>query len=121
MRLRIALVMIAASLALPALASAAPYAAHKAPIKITVIAKEFSFALTKTSVPHGSTVVFNVVNRGQLVHNFVFTSLGKKTAMLLPGGKASLTVSFAKKGHYYYICSVPLHASQGMAGSFVVT
>jgi plastocyanin len=121
MRFRIALVMVLASLVVPALASAQPYATHKAPIKVTVIAKEFSFSLTKMSVPHGSTVVFNVVNRGQLVHNFVFSSLGKKTPMLLPGGKATLTITFAKKGHYYYICSVPLHASQGMAGSFVVT
>src|SRR6202040_928881 len=98
MRLRIALVMILASLAIPAVASPARYATHKAPIKITVIAKEFSFSLTKSTVPHGSTVVFNVVNRGQLVHNLVFSSLGKHTPMLLPGGKATLTITFAKKG-----------------------
>jgi plastocyanin len=110
----------ALAVAVPA-ASAAPRSAAKAPVKITVTAKEFSFTFSKTSVPHGTTVIFTLINRGQLSHNLVFTTLSKSTPLLLPGHKATLKITFTKPGHYYYICSVPNHAEEGMAGSFVVT
>jgi uncharacterized cupredoxin-like copper-binding protein len=121
MHVRKVVVAALAALAVVApVASAAPGSA-KAPVKITVVAKEFSFSFSKASVPHGTTVIFTVINEGQLSHNLVFTTLNKATPLLLPGKKATLQMTFTKKGHYYYICSVPNHAQQGMAGSFVVT
>jgi uncharacterized cupredoxin-like copper-binding protein len=33
-----------------------------------------------------------------------------------PGQTAKLTVTFAKKGSYPYLCTVPGHASAGMKG-----
>jgi uncharacterized cupredoxin-like copper-binding protein len=29
-------------------------------------------------------------------------------------------VRFAKAGSFYYLCTVPRHAQEGMAGSFIV-
>jgi uncharacterized cupredoxin-like copper-binding protein len=122
MRSPIAVLAVFALLAFAGGATAASPAPQPAPIKVTVVAKEFSFSFTKTSVRHGSTVVCTVVNHGQLAHNLVFTTLGKAaTPLLSPGKKATLTVKFPKKGHFYYICSVPNHAEEGMAGAFVVT
>jgi|HubBroStandDraft_6_1064221.scaffolds.fasta_scaffold312656_1 plastocyanin len=122
MHVRKVVIAALASLAVAAsAASAAPRSATKAPVKITVTAKEFSFTFTKASVPHGTIVIFTLINRGQLSHNLVFTTLNKGTPLLLPGHKATLKITFTKKGRYYYICSVPNHAEEGMAGSFVVT
>jgi uncharacterized cupredoxin-like copper-binding protein len=113
--------------ALAVLAVAGPAGAaqrsHRAaaPINVTVTAGEFYFKFTKAKVPHGSTVVFTVINKGQLAHNLVFQSLNKHTPLLSPGKRMTLKITFTKAGHYYYLCSVPNHAESGMAGSFTVT
>ena len=89
-------------------------------VKITVVAKEFSFTLSKSSVKHGTTVIFTVINRGAIAHDFKLVGY-KKTALLQPGQKVTLTVKFPKKARVSYLCTLPRHASQGMAGTFVVT
>lgn len=88
------------------------------PVTITVSAKEFSFALSKRTVPVGTTVTFKVVNKGKISHDFKIA--GKKTPLLLPGKSAKLTVVFKKKGHFPYVCTVPGHAAAGMKGTFSV-
>ncbi len=122
MRFRLALIFGAlVCLAAAGAALAAPPAAHKTkPVSITVSMKEFSFTFSKASVPVGTTVIFKVVNKGQLAHDLVFTSLGKATPLIQPGASKLLTVKFAKVGLFPYICSVPRHAQLGMAGSFAV-
>jgi uncharacterized cupredoxin-like copper-binding protein len=90
------------------------------PIKIAVVAREWSFKFSKASVKAGSTVIFTVTNKGSQDHNLVFTTLGKHTALLGPGKSAKLKVVFKKKGRYPYICSLPRHAERGMADSFLV-
>jgi uncharacterized cupredoxin-like copper-binding protein len=91
------------------------------PIKISVVARDFSYTLSKQKVRAGSTVIFTVTNKGQTDHNLVFTTLGKRTPMLSPGESAKLKVVFRKKGRYPYVCTVPRHAERGMADSFLVT
>src|SRR5712691_1314418 len=78
---------------------------HAATAAVTVTASEFKFKLSKTSVPHG-TVVFTVVNKGKLSHDFKIS--GKKTPLVSPGKRAKLTVTF-KKGKIKYICTVAGH------------
>lgn len=87
-------------------------------VKVTVVAREFSFALSRRSVPTGTTVVFKVINRGKITHNFKIA--GKKTKNLNPGKSTTLTVKFAKKGRYAYVCTIPGHAAAGMKGVFAV-
>jgi uncharacterized cupredoxin-like copper-binding protein len=90
------------------------------PVAITVKAGEFYFTLTKTSIPKPETVAFTVINEGTITHDFSIPSLNKTTKMLAPHQKQVLTVTFKKKGSFYYECLVPRHAQEGMAGSFTV-
>lgn len=87
-------------------------------VTINVVAKEWSFKLSKRSVPVGTTVVFKVVNKGKIGHNFKIA--GKTTKLLNPGQSATLTVKFTKKGKFAYLCSITGHAKLGMQGSFGV-
>jgi uncharacterized cupredoxin-like copper-binding protein len=87
-------------------------------INVTVTMKEFRFTLSRRSVPTGTTVVFKVVNRGKITHDFKIA--GKKTKNLNPGQSATLRVKFAKKGRYAYLCTIPGHAAAGMKGVFAV-
>ena len=97
--------------------AASPQVSH-AKVHVTVVAREFSFTLSKRSVPTGTTVVFRIVNKGKITHDFKIA--GKKTKLLNPGQSATLTVKFAKKGRYPYLCTVFGHASAGMKGLFAV-
>ncbi len=97
--------------------TAAPHAAN-ATTHITVAASEFKFGFSKRSIPAAGTVIFTVVNKGKISHNFKI--LGKKTPNLLPGKSAKVTVKFTKKGHYAYSCTLPGHAAAGMKGTFSV-
>jgi uncharacterized cupredoxin-like copper-binding protein len=85
---------------------------------ITVTMKEFSFKLSKRVVPTGTTVVFKVVNKGKIGHDFRIA--GKKTKLLNPGKSQLLTVTFKKKGSFKYDCTVTGHARLGMTGKFGV-
>jgi len=93
------------------------------PVKITVSMGEFYFKLSRQSVRKTSSplvVWFTVVNRGAIAHDFVLKSLRKGSRLLQPGGKQVLKITFRRKGRYPYLCNVPRHAEQGMAGTFVV-
>src|SRR5580765_310232 len=85
--------------------------------RVTVTASEFKFVLSKRTVPVG-TVIFKVVNKGKITHNFVIA--GKATKMLNPGQSATLTVKFKKKGKFPYVCTVLGHAKLGMKGVLAV-
>ena len=50
------------------------------------------------------TVIFTVINKGKISHDFKIG--GKKTKTLLPGKSAKLTVKFTKKGQYAYLCTI---------------
>ena len=84
--------------------------------KVTVVATEFKFALSKRSVNSG-VVVFTVKNKGKILHDFKIA--GKKTPLIKPGKSATLRVTM-KKGRFQYICTVTGHARLGMKGAFVV-
>jgi uncharacterized cupredoxin-like copper-binding protein len=86
--------------------------------RITVTASEFTYVFSKRSIPAAGTVIFTVVNKGQISHNFAIG--GKITPNLLPGKSAKITVKFKKKGRYPYICTILGHASAGMRGVFSV-
>ncbi len=96
---------------------AAPQAAN-ATTHITVAASEFKFVFSKRSIPATGTVIFTVVNKGKISHDFKIA--GKKTPNILPGKSAKVTVKFTKKGHYAYLCTLPGHAGAGMKGTFSV-
>jgi glucose/arabinose dehydrogenase len=85
---------------------------------VRVDAKDFSFELSRRSVPAGSSVRFVVRNRGNTIHDFVVN--GRRTRKLDPGGIQTITVTFPRKGSYRFLCSISGHARLGMRGSFAV-
>jgi uncharacterized cupredoxin-like copper-binding protein len=91
-----------------------------APIKITVTLSDYAFKFSRASVPKGSTVVFTVKNAGTVQHNIDFVGTGKRSALLSPGGKATLKIVFKKKGTFQVVCDVPRHIQLGMISSFKV-
>lgn len=85
---------------------------------VRVTAKEFSFALSRRSVPRGSTVRFVVRNVGAQPHDFVIA--GRRTKVLAPKATQTIRMTFRKTGTYAFVCSVPGHAQAGMRGRFGV-
>jgi uncharacterized cupredoxin-like copper-binding protein len=92
--------------------------ARAATTAISVRGKEFSFRLSKTSIPKPETVTFSFHNVGTMAHDFAIG--GKKTRLIGPGKTATLAVTFHKKGRFPYLCTVPGHAEAGMKGAFTV-
>jgi uncharacterized cupredoxin-like copper-binding protein len=116
------------------LAWAVPAFAHQSGTTVTVGAGKpspFSFTLSTKTVKTG-TVTFKVTNTGVgLSHTFKVcsspkggnanTCTGKGTPSIAPGKSATLTITFAKKGSYEYLCTVAGHAAGGMKGVLKVT
>jgi uncharacterized cupredoxin-like copper-binding protein len=100
--------------------AASPLGASKAgaTTRITVVGTEFKFAFSKRSIAAPGTVIFTFINKGKISHNFKIG--GKVTPNLLPGKSAKITVTFTKKGHFAYSCTIPGHAGAGMKGTFSV-
>jgi uncharacterized cupredoxin-like copper-binding protein len=86
--------------------------------KVSVKASEFKFVLSAKTAKRG-LVTFTVKNVGKLSHDFEIS--GRKTKLLSPGQSATLRVTFLRKGHYPYKCTVPGHAAAGMKGVFTIT
>jgi uncharacterized cupredoxin-like copper-binding protein len=102
----------------PSLGAAAPstLSTDTTTATVTVTATEFSFRLSKASVPHGK-VVFRVANRGKVAHDFSIS--GKTSSLVAPGKSTTLTVTLAA-GKLLYVCTVPGHAAAGMKGNLTV-
>ena len=84
-------------------------------------------------VKSGDEVTFAATNNGKSFHAFGivadpedFNSVLWKSAIasasnpLKPGQSGEVTFTAGAPGTYYYICTVPGHALQGMQGSFIV-
>ena len=117
-RVTLALALAALAAAILAPLAAAHVSTTAATTKVTVLATDFKFKLSKTKVPTG-TIVFTLVNKGKLPHDFKIA--GKKTRLVSPKKSATLTVTITKKGKYAYLCTVPGHAAAGMKGVLTVT
>jgi plastocyanin len=88
--------------------------------RVTVKMYEYRFALSVPKVPVG-TVIFTVVNKGQLAHDFEIQKLQKVSPLVQGGGHTTLRVTFRKPGTYYYLCTVGAHVQYGMFGNLRVT
>ena len=81
----------------------------------------------------GDEVEVKVINDGNLPHAFGVVSdpddpssilfdsaIGSVTNPVLRGTEDMVKFTTKEKGEYYYICTVPGHATQGMKGKFIV-
>ena len=84
-------------------------------------------------VKSGDEITFSVTNNGKSFHAFGIVSDPENVNSVLwnsaiaaasnpikPGQGGSVTFIAGAPGTYYYICTVPGHALQGMKGSFIV-
>jgi len=84
-------------------------------------------------VKSGDEITFSVTNNGKSFHAFGIVSdpenvnnvlwnsaIAAASNPLKPGQNGSVTFTAGAPGTYYYICTVPGHALQGMKGSFIV-
>jgi plastocyanin len=90
-------------------------AGSPATTRVTVSATDFRFKLSVKAV-HTGTVLFTVVNKGEVPHNFKLQRLNAVTRLLQSGDRGTLRVRFRKPGRYYYLCTVDNHVLFGMAG-----
>jgi plastocyanin len=110
-------------LAVAATASSAPAqgrGAHAVVTRVTVKMYEYRFALSVKKVPEG-TIVFTIVNKGELPHTFAVQRLQKVSSLVQPGEQTVMRVTFRKPGTYYYLCTVGAHDQYGMHGNLTVT
>lgn len=106
------------ALSVCALLPGSTVAASSRTITVRVDARDFAFTLSRRSVPAGSAVRFVVRNRGNTGHDFVVK--GRRTRVLRPAERQTITVSFPRRGSFRFLCSVPGHARLGMRGTFGV-
>ncbi|QUC64362.1 multicopper oxidase domain-containing protein [Nitrosopumilus sp. K4] len=84
-------------------------------------------------VNSGDEITFTATNKGKSFHSFGIVSnpedfnnvlwgseIAAATNPLKPGESGETTFTAGAPGTYYYICTVPGHALQGMQGSFIV-
>jgi len=114
---RVIALLAAVTTAVLALAAAAAPAPSRT-YTVRVDARDFSFTLSRRSVPAGSTVRFVVRNRGVQAHDFAVQR--KRTRVLRSGQAQTITVAFPKKGRFAFLCTVSGHARLGMKGRFGV-
>ena len=87
-----------------------------------VTAVEYSFALSRTTVPAGK-VVLEFVNHGQDEHNLdVAPAEGPLAGSLAdaPAGGVSHMELELRAGSYTLFCSLPEHEQKGMKATLVV-
>lgn len=110
---------VLASAVATAQAGRQPATAHSAALlaSVKVTASEFKFVLSKKTAKRG-VVVFKITNVGKIKHDFSIS--GRKTRLLSHGQSATLRVTFLRKGHYPYKCTVAGHAALGMKGVFTI-
>lgn len=112
----IALLAAVATAVLALAAAAAPAPSRMYTVRVD--ARDFSFTLSRRSVPAGSTVRFVVRNRGAQAHDFAMKR--NRTRVLRPGQAQTITVAFPKKGRFAFLCTLSGHARLGMKGRFGV-
>ena len=98
-------------------------AAARAPARVQVVAREYSFSLSRAHVRAG-TAVIELANFGQDPHDLRVQRVGAKhiagLAVVAPGARGELTVRLAP-GRYSFWCSVANHRRLGMRTTLVVT
>ena len=93
-----------------------------APARMQVVAREFSFSLSRTHLPAGQAVI-ELANFGQDPHDLRLQRLGARhiagTPVVAPGSRADLAVRLLP-GRYSLWCSVANHRTRGMRATLVV-
>jgi plastocyanin len=92
------------------------------PTRLQVVAKEFSFGLSRTTVKAGPAVI-ELANFGQDPHDLRLQRVGARhiagLGVVAPGKRGELSVKLVR-GRYSFWCSVANHRKLGMRATLVV-
>jgi plastocyanin len=99
------------------------HAATPAPAQVQVVAREYSFTLSRLHVKAGQAVI-ELANFGQDPHDLRLQRAGARhiagLGVVAPGQRADLTLRLAP-GRYSLWCSVANHRQLGMRATLVVS
>jgi plastocyanin len=99
------------------------HASTPAPAQMQVVAREYSFTLSRLHVQAGRAVI-ELANFGQDPHDLRLQRRGARhvagLGVVAPGRRADLTLKLAP-GRYSLWCSVANHRQLGMRATLVVT
>jgi plastocyanin len=106
-----------------AIAAAASLFHTAAPARVQVVAREYSFTLSRLHL-HAGTAVVELDNFGQDPHDLRIRRVGARhvagLGVVSPGGRATLTLRLAP-GRYSFWCAVGNHRELGMQTTLTVT
>jgi plastocyanin len=93
------------------------------PVRVQVIAKEYSFTLSRAEVPAGKVIV-EFINDGEDSHNLHFQEPAEASEAgafptSSPGFHGDLTLNL-HPGSYTLFCSLPGHEAKGMKATLIV-
>jgi plastocyanin len=110
--------LLASLLATTSVAVVAP-----APARVQVVAREYSFQLSRVKVKSGSAIL-ELANFGQDPHDLRMQRRGAKhiagLGVVPPGARALLSLHL-RPGRYSLWCSVADHRARGMQATLIVT
>ena len=93
------------------------------PARVQVVAKEYSFALSRVHLQAGAATI-ELANFGEDPHDLRLQRAGSRhiagLGVVAPGERADLSLSLAP-GRYSVWCSVANHRALGMRATLVVT
>ena len=103
--------------------AAGAFHSSAAPSRVQVVAREYSFGLSRLHVKAGPAVI-ELANFGQDPHDLRVQRIGARHIAGLgdvaSGARGELTVKLAP-GRYSFWCSIANHRRLGMHGTLVVT
>jgi len=92
------------------------------PARLQVVAKEFSFELSRVNLKPGPAVI-ELANFGQDPHDLRLQRVGSRhiagIGVVAPGQRGEVTVKLAR-GRYSFWCSVANHRKLGMHATLLV-
>lgn len=95
---------------------------HKPPARVQVVAREFSFVLSRQSIPAGRAIV-ELSNMGEDAHDLRMKRVGGTLVyawpVTQPGGVVDKAVRLVP-GRYVLWCSLGDHRALGMVATLVV-
>jgi plastocyanin len=93
-----------------------------APTRLQVVAKEFSFGLSRANLKAGPAVI-ELANFGQDSHDLRLQRVGSRhiagIGVVAPGKRGELSLKLVR-GRYSFWCSVANHRKLGMRATLVV-
>ena len=115
-----ALAVVAAAAVLTAVAVAA---VAPSPARVQVVAREFSYSLSRLRVKQGEAIV-ELDNFGQDAHDLRMQRIGggpvSRLGKVQPGARLDLTLKL-RSGRYLLWCSVADHRQLGMQATLLVS